>query len=137
MDKPNTYSCNCPEGTTLAKDGFNCGGIFNLLITLRPVIIILSPQSVLIMDLSTSLGTESRLAAIGGKLDVKALTLLYNFPIPSIAISSTVFAVEMTSVENAGTAQLVLVIEAAYGMEHSTQLVATSLTRALVGQLNK
>ena len=29
MDKPNTYSCNCPEGKTLAKDGFTCGGTFH------------------------------------------------------------------------------------------------------------
>ena len=30
VDEPNTYTCSCPEGKTLAMDGFNCGGTFQL-----------------------------------------------------------------------------------------------------------
>ena len=39
----------------------------------------------------------------------------------------------MNSVENVGTAQPIHVTEAVLGMEHSTQLVAISLMRALAG----
>ena len=38
VDEPNTYSCSCPEGKTLAMDGFNCGGTF----TLYPLLYVLN-----------------------------------------------------------------------------------------------
>jgi hypothetical protein len=65
VDEPNTYSCNCPEGRTLAKDGFNCGGTFHLISialclndTINHSSTIILLQSVLTMDLSTSSETE-------------------------------------------------------------------------------
>ena len=72
VDEPNTYSCSCPEGKTLAMDGFNCGGTFHLIsVALCPnpklmndrstyykSLANFSLQSVLIMDMSTLSGTE-------------------------------------------------------------------------------
>ena len=39
--------------------------------------------------------------------------------------------------ESVGIAQLMRVIEAVLGMEHSTQSIATYLMKALAGELNK